>query len=1039
MNTEYYVKTTSEIDIVQLEREVLQYWQENKTFIHSVDRLAEKEFVFYDGPPFANGLPHYGHLLTGFIKDAFARYHTMLNKRVPRRFGWDCHGLPAEMATEKALGITGRKAIQSFGIEKFNAKCRVEVLKYTEQWEEYVTRQARWVDFYNSYKTMDLSFMESVLWAFKELYTKGLIYESVKVVPYSWACETPVANFETRMDNAYREKVSKAVTVKFPLKQSLRGKKAHLLAWTTTPWTLPSNLVLAISKHVTYLAVNLHDEYYVMSQEYYQRNKFTEQYIVLNPATELIGRRYQPLFPYFASHKAFMILAASFVTANEGTGIVHCAPGFGEDDFILCEKHGIPLVCPVDSSGRFTDEVSDFTGQHVFESNEEIVKYLKQKSYWFKTEQYIHNYPHCWRTDTPLIYKAVPSWYLKVTALKERMLVHNQQINWYPKHIRNGQFGKWLDNVRDWAISRSRFWGTPLPVWKSDDPQYPRIDIYGSIAELEHDFKVKIRDLHRPFIDTLTRPNPDDPTGKSTMRRISDVLDCWFESGAMPFAQQHYPFENKEWFHQHFPADFITEYIAQTRGWFYTLLILATGLFDRPPFKNCICHGVVLDTKGRKLSKRLNNYADPLLIFDKYGADSLRFLMLRHGVVHGEELLLDKEGKMVRDILRLVIKPIWNAVHFFIIYANADGVQARISNDSENLMDRYILAKCSHTITVIARALSAYNTVTACQALEDFFEVLNNWYIRLNRKRFWSTEQSTSKYSAYNTLLWVFYHLCRATAPLLPIVTEAIWQRLRFNSSVHLATFPENSDIQIDPLIDGMESIRDICNAALAIRNTHNLRVRQTLSTLYVYTKKDLSYFAQYTTLLQEEVNVKQVIYSNDIINIATLKLKPNFALLGKHSPSKIKPLLQAMQKNKWQKQEDNSVIVNDQIVLQEDEYELLLHSEQPYAKITASNDTVVVLNIEIDEELKIAGIAKDLVRLVQQTRKEANLHITTRIDLVFDTSSSLCKQAIDKWHDYIAAQTLANKISYTNSAQCAFTKHYTLAEMSIIIGLSKV
>ena len=737
----HYPEVNQNLDFAKMEEEILRFWQAEKIFEKSVEirnfsadldednvspvkepcalkdhvgcrhsHEEKSEFVFYDGPPFANGLPHYGHLLTGFIKDLVARYQTMKGKKVERKFGWDTHGLPVEMETEKELTakegrpISGQIAIQEYGIEKFNAACQASVMKYADDWENYVTRQGRFVDFKNSYKTMDVNYMESVLWAFKELHNKGLLYEDFRVVPYSWACQTPLSNFETRMDNSYRQKASKAVTVKFELTEvpeflkRFNPTKVSLVAWTTTPWTLPSNLALAVGEHIGYAALKRDDEIIIKSvsslnksiqlqkgfQDYISYNsEYRRILLELNSSLPseysgyeavslligdlLIGLKYRPLFPYLIekTKNSFVVLHGDFVTTDEGTGIVHMAPGFGEDDQLLCKANGIPTLCPVDEGGKFTSEIFDLgdlslKGRQVFDTNDDIIKYIKSTGAWLKTEQYLHNYPHCWRTDTPLIYRAVSSWYVKVTDFKDRMVELNQGINWIPNHIKDGQFGKWLEGARDWSITRNRFWGCPVPVWRSDDPTYPRIDVYGSIADLEKDFGVKVDNLHRPFIDKLTRPNPNDPTGKSKMVRVTDVLDCWFESGSMPYAQVHYPFENKEWFEQNFPADFITEYVAQTRGWFYTLMVLSTALFDRAPFKNVICHGTILDENSQKLSKRLKNYADPLEIFSTFGSDAMRFYMISQPVMRGQELRIDKEGKAIRDTLRLSIKPLIN-------------------------------------------------------------------------------------------------------------------------------------------------------------------------------------------------------------------------------------------------------------------------------------------------------------------------------------------------------------------------------------------
>ncbi len=874
----HYPEPELNFDFAKNEQQTLQFWQENDIFQKSIsnrnfltqnseddfeeedttspagccvkndcskhtNKTKTNEFVFYDGPPFANGLPHYGHLLTGYIKDIFARYQTMKGKKVERKFGWDTHGLPVEMEVEKELGVSGQIGINQFGIEKFNNACEKSVMKYAGEWKNYVNRQGRWVDFEGGYKTMDINYMESVLWAFKELYDKGLMYEDFRVMPYSWACQTPLSNFETKMDNAYRKKESKTVTVKFELKEvpkflkEFNPKKVSLLAWTTTPWTLPSNLALAIGKQISYKAVKKDDEILILSQECLNE-KITKDLVEFDiidiplNGESLLNLAYKPLFPYLLNNEkvknnpnCFTILHGDFVTTDTGTGIVHLAPGFGEDDQLLCKQNNIPTLCPVDEAGKFTSEIFDLENlslkkRQVFETNDDIIKYLKSQNSWLKTEQYQHDYPHCWRTDTALIYKALPSWYVKVEQIKEQMIENNQQINWIPNNIKDGQFGKWLEGARDWSISRNRFWGCPVPVWKSNDTKYPRIDVYGSLKQLEQDFGRLPKDnqgktnLHRPFIDQLTRLNPSDPRfdknhpehqNCSTMNRVLDVLDCWFESGSMPFAQAHYPFDNKNWFENNFPADFITEYLAQTRGWFYTLMVLSTALFNKPPFKNVICHGTILDENSQKLSKRLKNYADPLEIFAQYGSDAMRFYMISQPVMKGQELKIDKEGKAIKETLRLAIKPLINAYNFFCLYANSDGIKAhRIEpqeiknkgikieiikgqevveqsfeqNPPKNIIDRYILAKLKLAIAEIDFAMQNYDTPAACGQFIAFFEVLNNWYIRRSRQRFWKSELDQDKIAAYNTLYTVLLSICEASAPLLPFTTEKVWQGL---------------------------------------------------------------------------------------------------------------------------------------------------------------------------------------------------------------------------------------------------------------------
>ncbi len=1033
VKNKHYPEVKSNVSFPEIENNILKYWQENNIFQQSIDNRnsikeeKNNEFVFYDGPPFANGLPHYGHLLTGFVKDVYARYQTTKGKKVERRFGWDCHGLPAEMGAEKELGFSGRIAINEYGVDKFNDHCRNSVMKYAKNWEKYVNRQARWVDFKNSYKTMDKSFMESVIWAFKELYNKGLIYESMRVMPYSWACETPLSNFETRLDNSYRERADKAVTVSFKLDSKPESapdncKEYRILAWTTTPWTLPSNLALAVSSEMNYACIVKDEVCYIIANFAIKNYAKTlgikeDNKITLLKGSELSGLKYKPLFDYFKNNpNSFQIFSADFVNEGDGTGIVHLAPGFGEDDQIVCQEKNIELVCPIDNAGKFTSEVAEFEGLQVFEANDPIIIKLKEQGNWIKTEQYIHNYPHCWRTDTPLIYKAVPSWYVKVTAFKDRMVELNQKINWIPSNVKDNLFGKWLENARDWSISRNRFWGTPIPIWRSDDPKYPRIDVYGSIEELEKDFGVKVDDLHKPYIDNLTRTNPDDPSGKSIMRRVDDVFDCWFESGSMPYGQVHYPFENKKWFENHFPADFIVEYSAQTRGWFYTLMVLSTALFDRPPFLNCICHGVILDSSGQKLSKRLNNYADPIELFEKYGADALRVTMLSSTVVKGQELLIDKEGNMVFDKLRLFIKPIWNSYHFFCLYANSDQIKAEISFDSKNILDRYILSKLKITVKNIETSMDAFDSQSAYEAISNFFEVLNNWYIRRSRTRFWKSEKDADKIAAYNSLYTALNIMTRAMSSLLPLISEHIYLGLTGNisgkDSVHLTDFPKLDNILVDnELVKTMDEILDICSSALFIRNAENIRVRQPLSNLKIITENS-DLFKEFEDLIKDEINVKSISYDNDLTNYADKKLSINFSILGKRLPTKMKNIIGLSKQGKWEYDGKDLIIADEK--LSPEEYSLILQPKNTSdvkirgAKALSNNQAMILLDLNITKELENEGIARDIIRLVQQARKEAGFDVSDRIKL--ELKSSLDLNPILSTHEQlICEQTLSS------------------------------
>ncbi|CAL7960555.1 Isoleucine--tRNA ligase [Alphaproteobacteria bacterium] len=1022
MPIRHYPEVISNPDFSKIEEEVLFSWKQDGIFDKSI--RGGKEFVFFDGPPFANGLPHYGHLLTGFIKDLFARYQAMQGKKVERRFGWDCHGLPAEMVAEKDLSISGKQAIEAFGVGKFNEYCRSSVLRYTKEWHAYVNRQARWVDFEHDYKTMDLPYMESVIWAFKTLYDKGLIYKAMRVMPYSWACETPVSDFETKIDNSYREKQSKSVVLAFRLRENPacipnNYDDVRVLVWTTTPWTLPSNLAIAVGQDIEYALINKGNTCYIVAASLAKNYEaeIGDQRIGTCNGRDLIGYTYYPLWNYFEKHSnAFTVLPGDFVTIEDGTGIVHIAPGFGEDDQRLCDKYEIELVCPVDSQGKFTQEIKNYSGRQVFEVNDDIIKYLKQYGYWLRTEQYTHSYPHCWRTDTPLIYKAVPSWYIKVTAVKNEMIAHNQKINWIPEHIKNGLFGKWLENARDWSISRNRYWGCPIPVWESDDPKYPHIEVYGSIEELERAFSVRIHDLHKPFIDNLVKSNPSDPTGRSMLRRVPEVLDCWFESGSMPYAQVHYPFENKDWFEHHFPADFIVEYVAQTRGWFYTLMVLSTALFGKPPFLNCICHGVILGDDGQKLSKRLKNYADPVDVFTRLGADAMRWFMVSSQVMRGQELVIDKNASGVKEALRSVIKPLWNAYNFFALYANIDGIKAEFSLTSINLLDRYIIAKCIDTIVTLEEGMDSYDTILPTKVVEEFIEILNNWYIRRSRERFWRSTRSDDKTQAYNTLYAVLSLLCRTVAPLLPLISEAVYMGINkpYNAqSVHLEQFPSftNKDVDAD-LIINMERVRAACNAALHIRNEAGVRIRQPLQTVTFVGVTDTNITPEMQQLVLDEINVKEWhnLEKSKITEYANLKLQLNLPILGKRVPSKIQQIIKASKCGEWHlDQEENVLIAGNR--LEKNEFELKL---EPKPELKASScpltthDALVVLDITVNEELKIEGTARDLVRAIQQARKEAGLNVVDRINVTILHDNNYILSVIKKWEQYIKEQTLS-------------------------------
>ncbi len=1008
--TKHYKEVKAKADFVEIEKEVLKFWDEDKTFEKSVhNRDGAAEFVFYDGPPFANGTPHYGHIMVSYVKDVVARYQTMNGKKVERRLGWDCHGLPAEMSAEKQLGVSGRKQIEEYGVEKFNDFCRSDVLKYSGIWVEMFKRIGRWVDFSHDYKTMDLPFMESVINNFKQLWEKGLVYEDYRVLPYSWAAETPLSNFE--VNQGYQDKTDNAITVMFTLENGMK-----MLVWTTTPWTLPSNLMLAVGKDIDYAVMEEDGQKYVLAQALLGRYKKQLEHatqVGTMKGADFVGMAYEPMFPYFKHLKekgAFRVLSGEFVSTEDGTGIVHIAPGFGQDDFEACRAYdeNFPVVCPVDEAGKFTAEVPDYQGKQAFETNEPIMQLLKEKGILVKKEQYTHSYPFCWRTDTPLIYKAMSSWFVKVTDFRDDMVRNNQQITWVPEHIKDGRFGKWLEGARDWSISRNRFWGTPIPVWKSDNPQFPRIDVFGSVAEIKEKTGIEVTNLHKPYIDEVVYPNPDDPSGKTMMRRVGDVFDCWFESGSMPYAQVHYPFDNKEWFENHFPADFIVEAMDQTRGWFYTLTVLSTALHNKPAFKNCICTGLLMAEGGQKLSKRLKNYPDPNEVLDSIGSDALRWFLVSSPVLKGGNLAVDQEGKEIAKAARVAQIPMWNAYYFFTLYANAEGYQAKEVSGSSEAIDNYILSKLKRLGRIVKQGLDTYDVALSCNEIASFMEILNNWYIRRTRDRFWSGDQQ-----AFDVLYTVLVNLSKIMAPLMPFLCEYVYKNLTGGESVHLTDYPQLENIKLDEtLVDEMDFLQDLCSAGKFIREEKNLRNRLPLAGLTVVGDNLGFLNGQYQDIIKDELNIKEVKIDNNLAAYAAKTVYLYTPLLGKALGKDMGPVMAAYKQGRWELNADGTLSIAGQ-TLTPDLFEVRLDMKDGVAgKAFADNKAVVTLDTNVTDELKREGMARDFVRLVQTLRKDKDFNISDRIELCYATDDAELGKALDENKAYVAEQVLAVKVS---------------------------
>lgn len=1018
-----------DVNLPAQEEEILKFWDERNIFEKSVEgRAGAKPYSFYDGPPFATGLPHYGHIMASTLKDIIPRYWTMKGYRIPRRFGWDCHGLPVEYEINKSLKLDSRKQIIEYGVGKYNAACRGIVSRYSTEWKTTIRRIGRWVDMENAYFTMNVEFMQSVWWVFSEMFKKGLIYEGYKVVPYSTGISTPLSNFEANLN--YKQVQDPAITVSFRVTEgnSKVASGEMILAWTTTPWTLPSNLALAVREDIDYVKLKEKSSgrIFILAEAlvgslFKKRDEETETITQLK-GSDLLGVRYEPLFSYFADKAkegAFRVIASDHVTTESGTGVVHMAPAYGEDDFYACQKAKITLVNPVDDDGMFTEPVSDFVGRRVKDADRDIIHLLKQNGALVRHETYTHSYPFCWRSDTPLIYRAVSSWFVAVEKIKDRMIVNNKKTNWVPEHLRDGRFGNWLENARDWAISRNRFWGTPLPIWKNKEGEMICVS---SKAELERLSGKKVDDLHIEYVDQIEIPSP---TGKSALKRVEGVLDCWFESGSMPYAQSGYPFAGETEFKNSFPADFIAEGLDQTRGWFYTLMVIGTALFDDAPFRNVIVNGLILAEDGKKMSKSLRNYPDPKLLLDEHGADAIRLYLIDSPVVKAQELRFSEKG--VREIVRRILLRWWNSYSFFVNYANIDGFVPKDDyQSSPNILDQWVVSRINSLIENAEIQMREYRLYNVVPSLLQFVEELTNTYIRFNRRHFWAEGMPEDKRYAYETLYHVLTTLSCVMAPFAPFLAETIYQNLRSvkkdpKESVHLESFPVfDSKLIRRDLEESVALMDTLVMLGRNHREKIGVKAKIPLLKLKVIHRDPavLERLRRLETYFADELNVREVVYDSNEDALIQVTAKANFQVLGKRAGPQMKALAAEIQALKLSdilrlEKGETLTLLGHEIALSDVEIRRAAKGQSP--------DLVThqMISIELDRTVTKAqedeGLAREVIRKIQAARKSADLNFDDRIQIRMNCESTM-KKAVDTHLELLKSETLCRDFAWADS-----------------------
>ena len=1071
MNRPCFEPVNTHVSFPKIEEAVLSFWKEKKIFQKSLESTGGNDaFVFFDGPPFATGLPHYGHLLAGTLKDIVPRYWTMRGRYVERRFGWDCHGLPVENEMEKEFKVSGKKDIERIGIHLFNEACRSIVLRYTGQWETVVNRMGRWVDFENQYRTMDPAFMESIWWVFGQMWNKGLIYQGFRVQPYCPRCATPLSNFE--VTEGYKDVQGPSITVCFPL---ANDSKTKALVWTTTPWTLPSNVALAVGPKITYVKIQDKEDVFVMAKDRvaaYYKDLSSVKIIEEFPGTRLVGLAYEPLFDYFKqlSPGLFHITAADFVSTEDGTGIVHIAPAFGEDDFGVGEKLGLPIVCPVDDEGKFTKEIPEFAGKTVYDADDAIIRMIKGRGRLVHRGTIQHRYPFCYRCDTALIYKAITTWFMKIGPLKANMLDNNKRIHWVPSHLQNGRFGKGIESAPDWNISRNRYWGTPIPVWvcgcghkecvgslsdlhllagggdeargkkahheavqsvqedirKHAGRKFAEFGIDPSWAEKLERVELKDADIHRHVVDTL---QVKCPRCNEAMKRTPEVLDCWFESGSMPYAQIHYPFENKARFDDSFPADFIAEGLDQTRGWFYTLTVIASALFNKEAFKNVVVNGIILSEDGKKLSKRLKNYAPPEEVLDKFGADALRLFLINSPAVKAEDLRFSEQG--VLEMSRAVLLPFWNAYAFFVTYANVDGWRPSGAQPPDTVMelDSWIISLLNDVIGKVNVEMEAYNLCKVVPVIVDYIDNLTNWYIRRSRRRFWKSGNDEDKEAAYQTLYYVLVTFSRVIAPFLPFLSDSIYRNLTAAlpdeekmESVHLTKYPECDQIHFDgPTIAKMAKIRQIVAMGHSLRARFLLKNRQPLSAVTVIIRDDAAsaLLSNAKGLIAEELNVKEVVFSTDEDSVVTLSAKPNFKKLGKLFGPKMKEaakIIEGFDTGRIRSLEKGETVdvLGGPVGIDSIE---IRRTKREGVVVETFGDMTVALDTHITKALEEECAAREFVNRIQTIRKNRDLNVTDRIAIRCVCAPAL-EEALQHFSGYICNETLAVSLDWSGAPE---------------------